>query len=215
MNVRPIKEDTVNTEDNKLLSSMIDLMGKVDGGFDDEEFASIKEEMMKSGLTPEALMTLFNENLFNTINGRPPVDVYFQRLTETAHIPEYAHPTDACADIYADEDYTFEPGETHPVSTGLAIAFENGYQVNIYPRSGMSIKTPMRLANSVGIIDSEYRDELKVPLWNSSFVPYTIHKGDRIAQMGISVSPMAMFKELDDIHLIQGDRFGGFGSTGE
>ena len=201
-------------DDKELLSSLIDFMGQVDGGIDNEDFQELKKQMMESGITTEGLFSLLGNNFAEVLISRQIVDVKLQRLTDTAMVPTYSHTTDACADIYADEDVIIAPGKTHCVSTGIALAIPDGFMVHIYARSGLSVKTPLRLANSVGIIDAGYRDELKVPCWNSGTEPLHIEKGMRIAQMDIMPSPAMEFYEVDNIKDIPGDRMGGFGSSG-
>lgn len=208
-NQNPIPQD-----DKELLSTLIDFMGQVDGGIDNEDFQELKKQMMESGITTEGLFSLLGNNFAEALISRQIVDVKMQRLTNTAMVPTYSHTTDACADIYADEDVVIAPGETHCVSTGLAFAIPDGFVIHVYARSGLSVKTPLRLANSVGIIDAGYRDELKVPCWNSGTEPLHIEKGMRIAQMDIMPSPAMEFYEVDNVKDVPGDRMGGFGSSG-
>lgn len=214
MDARIIEEKTNITNDKELLSSLIDLMGNIETDIDPEDFAEIKKQMLNSGMSTEDLFNLLGDNLAEIALKRQIVDVKIQKLTQTAKMPEYSHTTDACADIYADEDVIIAPGETHCVSTGLALAIPDGFMVHIYARSGLSVKTPLRLANSVGIIDAGYRDELKVPCWNSGTEPLHIEKGMRIAQMDIMPSPAMEFYEVDNVKDVPGDRMGGFGSSG-
>ena len=214
MDARIIEEKTNITNDKELLSSLIDLMGNIETDIDPEDFAEIKKQMLNSGMSTEDLFNLLGDNLAEIALKRQIVDVKLQRLTDTAMVPTYSHTTDACADIYADEDVIIASGETHCVSTGLALAIPDGFMVHIYARSGLSVKTPLRLANSVGIIDAGYRDELKVPCWNSGTEPLHIEKGMRIAQMDIMPSPAMEFYEVDNVKDVPGDRMGGFGSSG-
>lgn len=214
MDARIIEEKTNITNDKELLSSLIDLMGNIETDIDPEDFAEIKKQMLNSGMSTEDLFNLLGDNLAEIALKRQIVDVKIQKLTQTAKMPEYSHTTDACADIYADEDVVIAPGETHCVSTGLALAIPDGFMVHVYARSGLSVKTSLRLANSVGIIDAGYRDELKVPCWNSGTEPLHIEKGMRIAQMDIMPSPAMEFYEVDNVKDVPGDRMGGFGSSG-
>jgi dUTP pyrophosphatase len=213
MKAHPI-ENKNTTDDKETLSALVDLMGQIDGGIDDEEFQEFKDEIMSSGITTEGLMALLGNNFSEAILNRPIVDVQIQRLTETAIIPTYSHSTDACADIYADEDAIILPGCTSPISTGIALAIPDGFVVHVYARSGLSLKTNLRLANSVGIIDAGYRDELKILCWNAGTEPITIEKGMRIAQMDIMQSPAIEFHEVENVKDFGEDRMGGFGSSG-
>lgn len=143
---------------------------------------------------------------------REMVDVKVQKIHEDAIIPEYAHVTDAGADIYAIEDVAVKPHTTVLVKTGLKVAIPTGYEIQIRPRSGMSFKTSMRVANAPGTIDAGYRGEVCVIMENTGNLTYNIAKGDRVAQMVIMPVPMINWietNELDDTD--RGE--GGFGST--
>jgi dUTP pyrophosphatase len=204
-----------NDDDNKeLLSSLLDLMGNLDGGSDQPDFQETKQQIMDSGITPEGLFELMGNNLAGVVARREVYPVHIQLLTDTAIVPTYAHLSDACCDIYADEDVTIASGETYAVSTGIALAIPDGFVCHVYPRSGLSMKTGLRLANSTGIIDAGYRDELKVLIWNTSEGAYHIEKGMRIAQMDIMPSPAMDFYEVEDVKAIGENRNGGFGSSG-
>ena len=131
-----------------------------------------------------------------------------------AKVPTYAHDTDAAADLYAMTDQTIEAhsyGNKTP--TGVKIQLPEGWLALIIPRSSIGTKTPLRLSNSVGLIDSGYRGELGVLYDNISNAPYEIKAGDRIAQL--LVMPSHRFKaKVVDI-LSDSDRGeGGFGSSG-
>jgi dUTP pyrophosphatase len=212
MNAHPIERN--DDSEKELMSSLLDLMGNIDGGANDPEFQEVKQQMMNSGMGVEGLFNLLGMNLTETLTNRQVFPVDIQLLTETAIVPTYAHEQDACCDIYADEDVTIEPGKTHAVSTGIALAIPDGFVCHVYPRSGISMKTGLRLANSTGIIDAGYRDELKVLIWNTSDGAYHIEKGMRIAQMDIMPSPGMDFYVVDDVKSIGKDRNGGFGSSG-
>lgn len=203
-----------SSQDKETLSSLVDLIGHIDGGVNNEDFQELKNQIMESGITAEGFLSLLGNSFTETMISRPIIDVKIQRLTDTATIPTYSHTSDACADIYADEEVTIMPGDTYPVSTGIALAIPDGFVIHVYPRSGLSMRTGLRLANSTGIIDAGYRDELKVLIWNTSEVPYHIEKGMRIAQMDIMQSPAMDFYEVENIKEIPGDRLGGFGSSG-
>lgn len=106
------------------------------------------------------------------------------QLEDGARIPTYAHDTDAAADIYAAETVTLHPHTaSNVVHTGLHIQFPEGWFAVIAPRSSIGKNTGLRLSNSIGIIDSDYRGEIGVLYDNISDVDYTINAGDRIAQM--------------------------------
>ena len=139
----------------------------------------------------------------------------YQAQEELASIPYPSKYKDAGFDLYCPREITIQPRETARV--GLGIAAEALYRGNptayyIYPRSSIC-KTPLRLANSVGIIDSGYRGELILALDNIDKKPYTIKKGQRLAQIcGPHLEPIQF--ELVT-HLSETERgSGGFGSTG-
>lgn len=214
MNAHIVENKTPQQDDKEILSSLIDFMGQIDGGINNEDFQELKKQMMGSGMSSTDLFTLLGDNFAEALISRQIIDVKIQKLTETATIPTYSHTTDACVDIYADEDIWIKAGETYPVSTGLALAIPDGFVIHVYARSGLSMKTGIRLANSVGIIDAGYRDELKILLWNSSTSDFHVEKGMRIAQMDIMPSPAMEFYEVESVKDIPGDRMGGFGSSG-
>ena len=131
-----------------------------------------------------------------------------------AKVPTYAHETDAAADLYAMVDQTIEASSYgNKIPTGVKIQLPEGWLALIIPRSSIGAKTPLRLSNSVGLIDSGYRGELGVLYDNISNTPYEIKAGDRIAQL--LVMPSHRFKaKVVDI-LADSDRGeGGFGSSG-
>lgn len=160
-------------------------------------------------------------------------EIYIEKCRDTAVIPAYAHPGDAGMDIYAAEDVIVEPGRSVLVPIGLKMAIPVGYEVQIRPRSGISLKTPLRVPNAPGTIDSGYRDEVNVIIYNASYMnesddgkwftlntkgckhgTYKINCGDRIAQMVIAKVEECVFKECGDVSSIGDNRGGGFGSSG-
>lgn len=147
---------------------------------------------------------------------REKVQVYLELCHAEAKMPCYARPGDAGMDIYAVEDIIIEPEQTVLVRTGLRVAIPSGYEVQIRPRSGVSLKTPLRVANSPGTIDAGYRDEICLIINNiSQTKDYQIKKGDRIAQMVLQKVPEIQWIPVGNIQEIGGDRGGGFGSSGK
>ena len=141
--------------------------------------------------------------------------IYAKRLTDTAKLPERATSGSAGYDIFSDdENFVLEPGETKLVSTGIAI--ENNdirSAIMIYPRSGLACKYNITLANCVGVIDSDYRGEIKVALINQGKESFIIDKGTRIAQLVIQPIKLPVIREVEDIkETKRNDK--GFGSTG-
>lgn len=141
---------------------------------------------------------------------REKIEVQIQKIHENAVLPQYANSSDAGADIFAIEDTTIKPHTTVIIPTGLKVAIPAGYMIQIYSRSGLAAKSPLRIANSVGIIDHLYHKEIGVIIENTSNLSYTIKKGDKIAQMLIAPTPMISWKEVNDI---EDTGRGGFGST--
>lgn len=159
------------------------------------------------------------------------IEVFLEVCREGAVIPTYAKEGDAGMDVCAAEELLIAPGETVIIPTGLKLAIPEGYEIQVRPRSGISFKTPLRISNSPGTIDSGYRDELGIIMTNTSESAsddqiftidskgnnkgtYRIRKGDRIAQIVLQVVPMMKFTIVDSVKDIGKDRGGGFGSTG-
>ena len=137
------------------------------------------------------------------------------KLEDNAQAPSYAHDTDACADIYASKDITIPAHScSTKVPTGLRIALPEGWVAKIAPRSSIGAKTGLRLSNSIGIIDADYRGEIGVLYDNISDSDYEIKTGDRIAQ--IWVERVERFKPVPVDILPATERGeGGFGSSGK
>ena len=143
--------------------------------------------------------------------------LFFQFLKPNAKIPTYAHKGDAGADIYAPETGVVPANARgFKVETGLCCAIPDGWEIQIRPRSGMSMKTPLRISNQIGTIDSSYMGEWCILFDNFSDNSYTINAGDRIAQAVLKPSYSFLGKTVDDIHSIKNTERdnGGFGSSG-
>jgi dUTP pyrophosphatase len=137
------------------------------------------------------------------------------RLDPDLPAPAYAHEGDAGADLRAREAVTLAPGGGRAlVPTGVAIALPPGTAGFVQPRSGLALRHGVTCLNTPGLIDCGYRDELKVLLVNTDPAePFTIERGDRIAQLVIQRVEQADFVEVDDLgDSVRGT--GGFGSTG-
>ena len=143
------------------------------------------------------------------------ITVTFEKLTPDAVVPTYAHKGDAGADIYSVADVTIPSGSTMLVPTGIALKIPGGYEAQVRPRSGMSLKTKVRVANAPGTIDSNYRGEVGVIIDNHGKAPYIISKGDKIAQLVFNKVPTADFIE-GKVETEEDNTRGesGFGSTG-
>ena len=141
--------------------------------------------------------------------------VEIKKLDERAIIPTYGTEYSAGADIYAllDEPITINPGETKMIHTGLAFAIPEGLVGLNFARSGMATKRGLAPANKVGVIDSDYRGEVMVALYNQGSTPQTVEHGDRVAQILFVPYYTAEFELKDELsETLRGK--GGFGSTG-
>lgn len=149
------------------------------------------------------------------------IDIKIFKMYDDSRIFTKAHETDACFDIYAyllDCDVVYvEPGETKLIGTGIKLSIPVGYEGVIRPRSGMSLKTTLRVANSPGTIDSGYINEIKIIFTNIGDKPVCVRHGDRIAQIGFRQVPEIKLVEVDDEAKLGSSERGlnGFGSTGK
>ena len=169
--------------------------------------------------------------------GKKIVTIQVEKCSEDTKIPTYARVGDAGMDIYSTEEVTLAPGEKKLIGTGIKVAIPEGYEIEVVPKSGIALRTSLKVSNSPGTIDSGYRDEIKVIVENSEpsikdieytfddnrnpviksilhGKSYTIEKGQKIAQIILKEVPMINFQEVKNISEISGDRGGGFGSTG-
>lgn len=141
--------------------------------------------------------------------------VRIKKLNERAVIPTYGSAGSAGGDLYSAEenDITIAPGQTAFIGTGLAVEIPQGLVGLVYARSGLACKKGLAPANKVGVIDSDYRGEIKVALYNHGKEPQTVAKGERIAQLVIAPFVFAEYEETYDLSdTARGE--GGFGSTG-
>jgi len=142
------------------------------------------------------------------------MQIRIQRIHPAAILPAYAHgPLEDCGmDLHAIEDVTLEAGVPRLVPTGLTIQVPPGYEAQVRPRSGLALKHAITLPNAPGTIDPGYRGEIRVILLNLGREPYTVHSGDRIAQMVVARYEAVEWLEGDLADSTRGD--GGFGSSG-
>lgn len=139
------------------------------------------------------------------------MEIRVQKLSSTSRLPSKANEFDAGWDLYASDDAVIEPSKTELIGTDIALGIPEGYVGLIWDRSGMAAKKGIH--RFAGVIDSGYRGEIKVCLWNSSEEFYIINKGDRIAQ--ILFQPVPHFSLTETDGLSPTDRgSGGFGSSG-
>jgi dUTP pyrophosphatase len=145
------------------------------------------------------------------------VVVKFKRLNHNPDLPLPSYQSngssglDLCAAV--DEDLIVQPGDIRLIPTGLSISLPKGYEAQVRPRSGLALKCGIGLVNSPGTIDADYRGEIGVIMINWGKEPFTIRRGDRIAQMVIGKVYRAELEEVDEIDSTQRGE-GGFGHSG-
>lgn len=141
--------------------------------------------------------------------------INIKKLNDNAIIPAYGSEYAAGADLYAciESEVTVNPHQTVLISTGIALELPVGYAGLIYARSGLATKKGLAPANKVGVVDCDYRGEVKVALHNHSEAPQTVAVGERVAQLVITPYITAQFVTVDELsQTVRGA--GGFGSTG-
>jgi dUTP pyrophosphatase len=140
--------------------------------------------------------------------------IRIQRIHAAAKLPAYAHgpAEDAGMDLCAVEDIVLEPGIPRLVATGLTLEIPPGYEAQVRPRSGLALKHAIAMPNAPGTVDPGYRGEIRVILLNLGREAYTIHAGDRIAQMIVARYEAAEWVEEPLADSVRGQ--GGFGSSG-
>lgn len=141
--------------------------------------------------------------------------VSVKKLNDRAVVPTYGSPFSAGGDLYSAEEseVVIEPGKTAMIGTGLAMEIPEGYVGLIYARSGLATKRGLAPANKVGVIDSDYRGEIKVALYNQSDAPQAVAAGERIAQIVIAPFLHAEYEVKETLSDTERGE-GGFGSTG-
>ena len=150
-----------------------------------------------------------------TAGSPPTVRVRRWHHAEGLPLPEPATGGSAGADLRAavDEDLLLVPGARALVPTGFSVEIPAGWEGQVRPRSGLAVQFGLTLLNSPGTIDSDYRGEVRVLLINLGSEPFTVRRGERIAQLVVSPAPPVRFAEVEDLPP-SGRGEGGFGSTG-
>lgn len=144
------------------------------------------------------------------------VEIFVELCREDVSLPQYARQGDAGMDVRAACSLTLSPLSSGIVPTGLKVAIPEGYEIQVRPRSGLSLKTNLRIPNTPGTIDSGYRDEIGIIVYNCSPTEsLTINKGDRVAQFVLQRVPTIQFVPVANVSEIGINRGGGFGSTGK
>lgn len=236
-----------NPNDRLLLAQSFNAQGITS----DEVIANFKElatqiGSIKDDVLPQAKRDFVKQIVGSMVNAIAETEGISKRIIQipielchpNAKIPAYAKPGDAGMDIYALEDFEVAPGERKIIKTGLKVAIPRGYELQVRPRSGTSVKTALRVANTPGTIDSGYRDEIGVIIENiepkikdigydfddngniiiKSILRgsvFNVGKGERFAQLVLNEVPSAAFYPVDSVAQIGENRGGGFGSTGK
>jgi len=139
------------------------------------------------------------------------MEIKVKKLSTQAIVPTKANESDAGWDLYASEDAIIDPSKTELISTDISFAIPDGYVGLIWDRSGMAAKSGLH--RFAGVIDSGYRGEIKVCLWNSSDKYCVINQGERIAQILFQEIPTFTMREVDSLDDTERG-IGGFGSSG-
>ena len=212
-------------------ASFYELINSIDSQFADILSAQ-KRDFLKRLLSISYNSLAETEGVIKRI-----VQIPIELTSENAQIPKYANLGDGAVDLYSPADYTINPGETVIIPCDIKVALPYGYAFLIHPRSGTSAKSKLRVANSVGLIDSQYKGVIGVIIENidppikdityefddngrpilTSVLhgqSYTISKGERFAQMRLVEVPTANFYQVESVAGIGDDRGGGFGSSG-
>lgn len=236
-----------NPNDRLLLAQSFNAQGITS----DEVIANFKElatqiDSIKDDVLPQAKRDFVKQIVGLMVNAIAETEGISKRIIQipielchpNAKIPAYAKPGDAGMDIYALEDFEVAPGERKIIKTGLKVAIPRGYELQVRPRSGTSVKTALRVANTPGTIDSGYRDEIGVIIENiepkikdigydfddngNIIIKSILHgsvfnvgKGERFAQLVLNEVPSAAFYPVESVAQIGENRGGGFGSTGK
>lgn len=224
MNLTGVKVEELQEAYDKLIN-------KIDEDFS-KTLSALKRDFLKRmfSITINAIMDI--EGTAKRI-----IQVPIELTSENAKIPTYANTGDAAVDLYSPIDFTLGPGEQKIIPVDFKVALPYGYAFLIHPRSGISAKTKMRVCNSIGLIDSQYKGVIGVIVENIEpkikDIDYTfdengkiqinsiIHgssisfsKGDRFAQMRLVEVPNATFFQVENIEEHGDNRGGGFGSSG-
>ena len=193
-----------------------------------EDLEDVKKDFFKQLISALA-------NVIRQVYNLRAVDIPCE-IDNEANLPTYARDGDAGMDIVSPKEYTINPGETIIIPTGIKVAIPEGYALLIQPRSGMSVKSKLRIANTPGLIDSGYRDEIGVIVENieppfkdidydfdengqiqiKSILhgqSYTIAEGQKFAQMRLVQAPIANLVKVSSVQEIGENRGGGFGHT--
>ena len=225
MNVKGLKLEDLYESYSKLIE-------QIDGQFS-KTVSEVKRDFLKR-------MIALTYNSIADAQGiaKRIVNIPIELTSEDAKMPKYAHLGDGAVDLYSPADYVIKPGETIIIPCDIKVALPYGYAFLIHPRSGTSAKTKLRVANSIGLVDSQYKgvigvivENIEPPIKDISYEfddkgrpiitsiehgkTYYIGKGERFAQMRLVEVPTVNFYQVQSVDGIGEDRGGGFGSSGK
>jgi dUTP pyrophosphatase len=188
-----------------------------------QQFESLKNQM---GIEPDeeafdGIETIFGNISFDEIQQEMETamktkTIKVETIHEDAILPGYAYPSDSGFDLYSVEELTMEPFSRALVSTGLKVSFDEGYEIQVRPKSGLAINYGITCLNTPGTVDQGYTGEIKVILFNTSNENFTVKKGMKIAQAVLCPVMNGKFVNIELVEKIQNKDRGnnGFGSTG-
>lgn len=198
-----------------------------------EEVEELPFSVAKQAFILEIIASLMNSIMETEGISKRTLNIAIELCDERAKIPQYAHISDSGMDVFALEDITINPGETKLVPTGFKIALPPGYELQVRPKSGRSLKSKLRIANAPGTIDQGYRDEVGIIVENieapikditidedgkvTSILygsSHTIGAGEKFCQLVLAETPKVAWFEVGKVMDTGEDRGGGFGSTG-
>ena len=139
--------------------------------------------------------------------------VKLERTHEDAVLPGYKKQGDAGADVSSVTETVIQPGARTLLDLGFKIEIEDGWEIQVRPRSGLALKKGITILNTPGTVDSGYRGQMGVILVNHSSEPFPVRVGDRVAQLVLKAAPQADFSWTDSVSTSERGE-GGFGSTG-
>ena len=202
--------DSLHYTKSQVMDNISSIMADITSYIDELQPSEHKRPLLLACFSP---ITKMFDRLLDTYHA--PAIKLPMTLAEGATMPTYAHSTDAAADLYALEDTDINAHTYgNKIRTGVSIQLPDGWLAFILPRSSIGSKTPFRLSNSVGLIDSSYRGELGILYDNTSDDNLYIKKGARIAQLLVMPSYQFVPEVVDKLDETERGE-GGFGSTGE
>ena len=226
MNTNGISIEDLENNLDVFIQALEEMTGK-----EDIDISESKKDLLKFIYT--SFLNSMNES---KLVAHRVIQIPIELCNPDAKLPTYATDGSAAMDIYSPAEYTIKPGEVITIPVGFKVDIPRGYALLIQPRSGMSLKTKIRIPNTPGLIDSDYHEEIKVivenidapikevgiitltdgsiedgNLYGSS---YTIGKGERFAQMRLIEVPVVNWLQVKSIGDFQSDHGEGFGSTG-